>query len=206
MNFCPVCGDKTEKTFCEKHEKNSFEHKDIVLRVCECKKYFYRNRWNKFNNLKLVAKKISKECIEEGLKTKLLIDEKIEKKNFEVEVIKNGEKFLLPAKLQVEKCPVCSKNDGTYFVSTIQIRPKNKEVLEFVKKQVEKDEQTFISKINLLKEGYDILLSSNKVALKIGRKLTKSFKGELKTSRHLFGRDKQRSRDLYRVTVCFRME
>ena len=93
MNFCPVCGDKTEKTFCEKHEKNSFEHKDIVLRVCECKKYFYRNRWNKFNNLKLVAKKISKECIEEGLKTKLLIDEKIEKKNFEVEVIKNGENY-----------------------------------------------------------------------------------------------------------------
>ena len=47
-------------------------------------------------------------------------------------------------------------------------------------------------------------ISSNKFARALGKKMKKSFKGVLKESKKLFGRDKMKSRDLYRVTVCFR--
>jgi len=206
MNFCPVCGKSTKETFCEEHREVSFDYKDIVVRVCACKKYFYRSRWIQFDSLKTVAEKIAKENIKEKVKIKTLLDENIEKKKFELEIIYQGEKFIIPAKLQVEQCPRCSREGTPYFESTIQLRPKKIELLEFVQKQVEKNKSVFISDIKELKEGFDVLLSSNKEALKIGVKLNKSFKGELKTSRHLFGRDKQRSKDLYRVTVCFRIK
>jgi len=205
MRFCPICGKNTEETFCEEHKPNDLEHKDIIVRVCDCKKYFHRNQWLKFDSLKKVAEKISKDCVKEKVNVNALIDEEIVKKKFEVEVFKGGKTFLIPAKLQIEKCPFCSKKGSNYFESTMQLRPRDEELLTFVIKQVEK-ENAFISKLDELKEGYDLLLSSNKAALKIGRRLKKSFVGELKTSSTLHTRDKQRSKDLYRVTVCFRRE
>ncbi|MBU0471821.1 MAG: 60S ribosomal export protein NMD3 [Nanoarchaeota archaeon] len=206
MNFCPVCGNKTKNTFCEEHTQITFEYKEIVVRVCKCKKYLYRSRWIDFTKLKRVCEKIAKENIKAKVEANALIDETIEKKKFDIEVQYNGEQIIIPAKLIVEECPVCSKKDTPYFESTLQLRPKNQELLEFVKKQIEKDKNTFISKSITLKDGYNLLLSSNKAALTIGKKLNKSFKGELKTSRHIFGRDKQRSKDVYRVTVYFRKE
>ncbi len=42
--------------------------------------------------------------------------------------------------------------------------------------------------------------------MKMAKKLSQSFKGDLKSTRTLHTRDKQRSKELYRVTVCFRKE
>ena len=205
--FCPICGKRTNNTFCEEHTKINFEYKDIVVRVCKCKKYFYRNRWLPFETLKLITEKIAKDNIKEKVKVNSLIKGEIEKKDFEVEVNYQGETFVIPGKLIVEQCPICSKEaTGSYFVSTLQIRPKDDEILDFVKNLVEKDNQSFISQVITLKEGYNVLLSSNRAALQIGKKIAKSFKGKLKTTRKLFSYDKQKSRDLYRSTVMFRRE
>lgn len=206
MNFCPVCGKSTEKTFCNKHEKVSLNYKDIVVRICECRRYFYRNRWLPFQSLKSVAKKIAENNIKEKTNVNPIIDEELVKKEFEIKVSYKGEKFTIPAKLQVEKCPTCSKIGTQYFESTIQLRPKDEELLDFVINIVDKNPAVFISLMEEKKEGFDLLFSSNKVAMAIGKKLKKSFKGELKTSRHIFGRDKLRSKDLWRVTVCFRRD
>ncbi|MFH1770138.1 MAG: NMD3-related protein [archaeon] len=206
MNFCPVCGKDIEGNFCDEHNPVSLNYKDVLVRVCECKKYFHRNQWLPFNSLKDVVKKIAKEQIKEKVTVNPLINEEIIKKKFEIEVGLQGEQFTIPAKLQVEKCPTCSKMGTEYFESVIQLRPKDDELLYFVQKQVDNDSLVFISKVVASKQGYDVFLSSNKAALNIGRKLKKSFKGELKTSRKLFGRDNIRSKDLYRVSVCFRKE
>lgn len=206
MNFCPVCRKDVKETFCDEHRENELHYKDIVVRVCECKKYFRRNRWLPFNSLAKTTEKIAKDCIKEKVGIKSLVDEEIVKKPFELEVGFQGEKFIVPAKLQVERCPICSKMGTEYFESTMQLRPKRMDLLEFVRNQIEKDPHAFIANIDEKKEGFDLLLSSNKAALNIGKKLNKSFKGELKTSRKLFGFDKNRSKHLYRVTVFFRAE
>lgn len=204
MNFCPICGKDTNKTFCKEHEQISFSHKDIILRVCKCQRYFYRNRWLPFKTLEEVSTKIAKECIKEKVQVKPIINREIEKKDFDIEVNYQGEIFTISGKVQVEQCPICSKKGTPYFVSTIQLRPKDDEMLEFVKNQAEKDEDAFIAKVVELKDGYNVLLSTNKIAMKISRKLNKSYKGELKITRKHFSRDRLKSKDLFRVTVFFK--
>jgi len=92
-----------------------------------------------------------------------------------------------------------------YYEAIIQIRPGKKSVLDFVENQIKKNE-IYVAKIECLKTGVDYYVSSHKFATNLGRKLKKSFKGELKLSRSLYGKDRQTSKDLHRVTVCFRLE
>ena len=93
-----------------------------------------------------------------------------------------------------------------YYESILQIRPYTKEVLDFVKKQIDKKENVFISKEINLKTGVDLYLTSNKFAINLGKLLKKRFKGTLKISKSLYSRDKQTSKLLYRITVCFRLQ
>ena len=57
-----------------------------------------------------------------------------------------------------------------------------------------------------LKSGVDYYISSNKIARQIGKQLRMNFKGELKESSELYSRDRITSKDLHRVTVCFRLK
>ncbi len=90
-----------------------------------------------------------------------------------------------------------------YFEAIIQIRPLDKEVYEYVRKQIAKTD-AFISKEIVLKTGVDIYISSHKLAKQIGRRLMRSFKGELKVSHLHYGMDKETSKNIYRATVFFR--
>ena len=93
-----------------------------------------------------------------------------------------------------------------YYEAIIQLRPYKKEVLDFVRNKIAKRKNVFISKETELKTGIDLYISSQKFARALGKKLKKSFKGELKTTRKLFSRNRQTSKDIYRVTVCFRLK
>ncbi len=91
-----------------------------------------------------------------------------------------------------------------YYEAVIQIRPTDKSVIDFINKQIDKREDVFISNIIKKKYGTDIYISSQKFARSLGKKLKSNFKGELKISKTLQGRDKQKSKLIYRATVCFR--
>ena len=93
-----------------------------------------------------------------------------------------------------------------YFEAKLQLRPFNKEVYDFVLKQVAKRKNVFISKEVKLKTGIDIYLTSQRFARSLGKKLKDTFKGELKITRTLFSRDRLKSKLIYRGTVLFRME
>ena len=92
-----------------------------------------------------------------------------------------------------------------YFEAIIQLRNPSEELLNFVENRVEERENVFVSNIKEVKNGYDIYISDQRYARSMGRKMKKAFKGELKTSRSLYGVDNQTSKKVYRVTVCFRM-
>ncbi len=95
-----------------------------------------------------------------------------------------------------------------YYQAIIQIRPYNEQVTRFINNQVRKrnDENIFISKIDRSEHGIDFFISSNKFARIIGKKLKKSFNGELKESVKLYSRDRHAGKNLYRVTVCFKLK
>lgn len=93
----------------------------------------------------------------------------------------------------------------SYFEAIIQLRPYNTEVLNFVKKKIEKRENVEISKEVKLKTGIDLYLTSQRFARALGKKLKKTFKGKLVLTRKLHTISKKTGKPLYRVTVLFRL-
>jgi len=93
-----------------------------------------------------------------------------------------------------------------YYEAIIQIRPYDKKVMDFIKKEIDNRESVFVSNIVEKKFGIDIYISSQRFAQRIGKKLKEKFNGELKVSRTLHGKDRQKGKLIYRVTVCFRLK
>jgi len=92
---------------------------------------------------------------------------------------------------------------ANYFEAIIQLRPAKKEVLEFVKDQIKKN-NIYVSKEINLKTGIDLYISSRKFANQLLRKLKKTFKGTSKVTKSLHSQDRQTGKLKYRITVLFR--
>jgi nonsense-mediated mRNA decay protein 3 len=92
-----------------------------------------------------------------------------------------------------------------YYEGILQLRNPTKEVINYVKNQIKKRKDIFISKEVMLKNGRDIYLSSQKFLLGLGRKLQNRFGGQLKTSRKLHTLSRETSKQLYRVTVLYKL-
>ena len=92
-----------------------------------------------------------------------------------------------------------------YFEGTLQLRNVDKKVVQWVKKQIEKRKDIWIAKQGKVKGGWDLYISSWRYLLALGKELQKKYGGELKKSRKLYSVNKQTSKELYRVTVMFKM-
>ena len=92
-----------------------------------------------------------------------------------------------------------------YFEGILQLRNPNEELIDFIKNQFENNSHVWIAKEERLKNGVDIYVSSNRFLLALGKKIKKNFKGEFKTSKRLYGVDRQTSKLRYRATVLFKL-
>lgn len=92
-----------------------------------------------------------------------------------------------------------------YYEGILQLRNPNKEVKNFIRNQFKNNPRVWVAKQEKLKTGIDYYISSNKFLLALGRKLKKSFKGELKISRKLHSKNRITSKNIYRVTILFRL-
>lgn len=93
-----------------------------------------------------------------------------------------------------------------YYEAILQLRPKNKKVLDYVLKRIEKRKNVFISRRIELKTGIDLYMNDRRFTMALGKKLKKAFKGEVKLSRKLYGFDRIKGKKIYRVTVLFRLK
>jgi len=64
---------------------------------------------------------------------------------------------------------------------------------------------TNANKKEYVRNGIDFYLTSQRYAQSLGKKLKKTFKGELKISSKLFTVNRQTSKNVYRVNVLFRL-
>lgn len=95
-------------------------------------------------------------------------------------------------------------NNPQYFEGTLQLRNCSPEVISFAKRLTLKHPKAYISKEQKVTNGYDFYFSDNKFLRILGKKLQESFTGELKITATLHTKDKQSSKELYRLTVLFR--
>ena len=91
------------------------------------------------------------------------------------------------------------------YQGILQLRPFDSKVYNFVLKQIKNRNDCFITNEVKQKTGLDIYLTSNQFLIALGKMLKKRFKGTTKVSSSIYSRDRQTSKALYRVTVCFRM-
>jgi len=93
----------------------------------------------------------------------------------------------------------------SYFEGVLQLRNPTQEILDFIKNQVLKSGTVKIARAVNQKNGVDYYMSSMKFLRQLARKLPTSFAGQLKSTRKLFTRKRQTSKNVYRVNIMFRM-
>ncbi|MBT3866045.1 hypothetical protein HOF78_03015 [Candidatus Woesearchaeota archaeon] len=93
-----------------------------------------------------------------------------------------------------------------YYEAKIQLRPFDESLIRFVIDQIDNSGRVRISKTAQIKTGVDIYVSSRRFATSLGKKLKMKFKGgKLVVTKTLFSRNRQASKNIYRVTVLFRL-
>lgn len=94
-----------------------------------------------------------------------------------------------------------------YYEAIVQIRPKDNDVLEFIKKEVSLRKGVTIAKVIEEKYGYDVYISSQYFARSsLARKLKNRFNGEVTISRKLHHQDRMTRKLLYRATILFKLK
>ncbi|MGC8562115.1 MAG: NMD3-related protein [Thermoplasmata archaeon] len=215
---CIVCGKDVDRStiICEDCRKKTTTDgfvKSIKIKKCpNCGSIFFGN-WN------------DKSVSEEEIITSILKnvfnlkdttfnasgDEYNRKITFSGISTQNGEpkdgQFFLQTSLST--CPVCTKKLGNYYEAIIQLRGEKGErldsILEYLVRLVEEapSRDVFLTKMDRIKEGYDLYLSDKQYSRAIARKVIDRFGGTFKETSHLVGMKK--GTELYRITVSIRI-
>ena len=102
--------------------------------------------------------------------------------------------------------PSSSEKHARYFEAIIQLRPADPKLVAYVQDFIKRSNQATITNVEELKTGINLFITSKRVAMAVGKRLKVVFPGELTLSRTLHTRDRQTSKDVYRVTVLFRLK
>ena len=96
------------------------------------------------------------------------------------------------------------ESNNQYFEGILQLRNPSQEIIDFIESKLKKHEKFSISKIVEQKEGLDLYVSDKRYMQRLAQELQKQFGGLIKTSPQLFSRNKQTSKDIFRVNTCIR--
>jgi len=235
MKRCPQCGgDVTKGTFCNSCAKEIF-YKEFFEKgieefeqlICsDCGRFFSKGTWHSYTNLSVTILKALRPFIDKQLTKPIHYELEFDDDTlFEMEdplfyenhFVKNKYRcvaFMLTEDYEVEipilvrqnQCPGCSKKDGEYFQSILQVRNATDEIvleLESLLAQFEK-KNVHANKMIKQKTGVDLYMTDQAGTKSIAQKLQQKFGGEFSIHPQIFSRDKQTSKDVYRLTVLYR--
>ncbi|MBN2458053.1 hypothetical protein JXB31_02895 [Candidatus Woesearchaeota archaeon] len=121
------------------------------------------------------------------------------------------ERYDVPVRVIIGECQRCSRISGNYYEGVFQLR--NKESADFLivyKRIINETEKMRKKGISITKEarvrnGIDLYFTNSKFMQQLGARLYRSFGGEFKVNPSLYGRNRQTSKDIYRLNVLFRL-
>ncbi|PIN86864.1 hypothetical protein COV19_02560 [Candidatus Woesearchaeota archaeon CG10_big_fil_rev_8_21_14_0_10_44_13] len=220
MKFCPKCGRKgIDGVLCRdcSSEQSSIKFREIRIKFCiDCKSYLFKNKWVKADSIEEVIKRIAKKSLKSRIAGEIIpLLPEIEFKpginyDFEVKIkVSPKEKYFIPARIEMTTCPKCSKKGTKYFEGVLQLRNPNEEVIGFIRNDIrgQAGKGVYITKEERVEygKGVDFYITSQKYLQTLGFKLQKKFGGIMKVNSRLFSRNKQTSKDIFRVNVLFEM-
>lgn len=221
MKFCVKCGNKINKgIFCPEcsviESPILKDFKEVKVQICSyCKKFFIKNKWVKYDNIKDVLVTYVKKNVK--IKGIAFIVNPIIPKTFnqgpgsknhiEIEIRSGDEEYLIPATVSFTLCPHCSRSTGNYFEGILQLRNCPDHIISFAINELNsKNERgVYITTKEKVKGGVDLTVTSQRYIQSLGKILQEKFKGELKVNVKLFSVDKMTSREVFRTNVLFRM-
>jgi nonsense-mediated mRNA decay protein 3 len=224
---CIVCGknEAFKLGLCKAclADKIHLKSDNMELTVCpKCGSVKLNKKWYYDNGEKFIVKNAVSHIITDksdkisGVKSynigedSISLDVMVNDKNLG-EVEKN---IVINLKVIKESCPVCNKVTGSYYESVIQLRTFTTEygkvldmaketIVQFMKTLNKNDPNSFISRIDILKEGLDIYLGKKEDAIKIDKLMNLDYFCNMKVTKSLAGR--KDSKDLFRYTHLIRI-
>jgi NMD protein affecting ribosome stability and mRNA decay len=188
--------------------------KAVNLTLCSCNKCLEKNLWKPYTSLEeLISKKIRQEIPKAKLFFKDIRMPGVPKEKKESEVIAKvkDKEHVVKVIIKLVKCEFCSKEGTDYYEAILQVRSLNSEILEkgveLLKRRVEnlRNKGVFINKVERVADGFDLYLTNKRVAQALGKELWETYGGVFKASPHLFTRNKQSSKNMYRLNVMARL-
>lgn len=219
MRFCPKCGKKGIKgDFCRDcyEVESGLEFNDIeAIKCVECEKYLVGNKWKSYpdDNTGIVETALTK------IKNPRRIPMTIEPHYFvihnkpgiknEIELhitVEEDQEFNIPGFVFVKACPKCSKKGTQYFEGILQLRDMTPEIENFVAMDLAAATHLGVHVAKELRKNkyWDVWVTDKRYLRRLGKKLQKKFTGQLTESATLHTRDKQSSKDLFRLNVMFK--
>ncbi|MEA3255109.1 MAG: NMD3-related protein [Candidatus Altiarchaeota archaeon] len=188
--FCPKCGRETrEKGLCRDCflKAHPIGIKKVTLPLCKCGRYLYRGRWIPDLN----------DSLEKIVRDNLVLPLGVEVRALDIKPVFKGNKILLEihvtgeyggggfreeiqaeVRIQSTVCPACSRISGGYYEAVLQVRTAF-DPLKML-------DSEFISKVESVRGGFDVYVTSSNYARKVSSELSK--KGFLvKESKKLVG-------------------
>ncbi len=222
--FCPRCGKTVKKVFgsknvcsdCFRIIEDFVEIPDEIefVQCSVCGSYRIKNVWKEFeSDQKLVydvLKKYEREDVEmsasfkkKGKKYDVKVLMEVEREGEQIRQVKKT--LLFPEQKQ---CLKCSRYQGGYFEAIVQLRGGVSEdlfgeLMERAGKITRKDRSDFVSDVKEIHEGYDLYVSSLKMARFLIDVLKEDFDVEENWSRELVGR--KDGEEVFRTVVSVRV-
>ena len=206
--FCPICGKTiTKGKFCEECRQTEIDYKPIKIKLCPSGRIFHKGKWSQHKDLDKALKKIIQDSTKQKIKIKgmPIINEELLKKTgkkitLEALIEYQGEEFIIPIETEITTSPAISKEGSTYYEGILQVRNTNKEIKDYIKNQIQKNEIP-INKITQTKETADYYFQKKKQMEPLALKIMRNFGGIIRTNAQLFSHNKQTSKDIYRVNT-----
>lgn len=204
--FCPSCGKNINKgTFCEDCKPEHLNYKIINIKLCPSKRYFYKGKWTKFEDLKKEVKKIFETNLKKSVEIiDLEYEYLLEKPGLEKQEIAHvkieDEDYSLPINFFVTTSPHIAKVGSGYFEGILQVRNARQEVKQFIKNILKKD-NIYINEVVEKKESIDYYFVSKQKQKNVAAKIIKHFSGYIDQNPQLFSRNHQTSKDIYRLNT-----
>ncbi len=229
FKFCPECGNRKgpfikgfcKECFLKKYNPLIFPERIDLSYCSRCSKIKIQRNWIELNSIELIdfikSKIKSKEAEIQGIEVEL---EKVNEKNFnaflKVKTLIDSIPLLLHSVIKLRLvsgiCDACMKISSDYFEATIQLRfsrdfKEKKRVLdkfqELINEMNKSDALARIVKINKLKNGVDLVLSSNRAAKVSSERIAKKYNKKITRSFSVVGTDKT-GKEKRRYTYCIR--
>ena len=207
---------KSQRETWEKTElgiKDSRKNNLKIKKCVSCGRFFYMNKWKHFSRDDFLKFFVRNSKLGQNIAKRLKLKKLVESEKKIILILEyNKKEYLFEIKIDKTICKECSLRKSEYYEGILQIRnlrkgDKNKTentVDSIVRKSVLKT-KGFIKERKDVKDGIDYYMSPIKSIRKAAFEVQKKLGGTISFNEKLITRNKQKSKNVYRVNAVVRL-